>query len=110
MERQRGWVVHDSGVQFAGTQSICDGVAVSASQDALQAYAERPDGPFRLLLGYAGWGPGQLESEIRQGSWLTGPVQARLLFEVPSGAIWREALRSVGVDPTHLVGGSDLLN
>lgn len=110
VERQRGWLVHESSRQFAGTQPVGEGLALSASQDALAAYGHEPTGRFRLMLGYAGWAPGQLEREIRQGSWLFAPATTRIVFEIAPGRAWREALLSVGVDPTHLVDGSSVLN
>ena len=64
---------------------------------------------FHLCLGYAGWAPGQLETEIEQNSWLVAPASDTLLFETPLEDRWQEALASIGVDPGTLVdlGGTE---
>lgn len=55
---------------------------------------------FRLWLGYAGWGPGQLESEVQQGAWLPVPVDAELVFNEPGEKLWEAAYeRSIGTGP-----------
>lgn len=110
VERQRGWLIHDSAVRFEGSQVVDEGLALTTSQDGLVAYGREPSGRFRLVLGYAGWGAGQLEQEIAQGSWLTAPVSLELLFETPRSAVWSRALELVGVDPTHLVDAGTQLN
>lgn len=106
VERQRGWLLHPTGNRFEGTQIIDDGIALTASRDGLVAYAKEPDGRYKLLLGYAGWGPGQLDREVLHGSWLNAPLDAGLVFDTPRAAIWQRALESVGVHPAHLVEGS----
>lgn len=75
--------------------------AVTGAREAVEALA-RGEGPtrFRLILGYAGWGAGQLEGEIREGAWLPAPIEPALLFETPSDALWDSAYRlSVGTTP-----------
>ncbi|MCC6640569.1 MAG: YqgE/AlgH family protein, partial [Deltaproteobacteria bacterium] len=54
-------------------------------------------------LGYAGWGAGQLESELAQGAWLVAPLDVRLVFEVGAEAMWETVLRDLGIDPATLV-------
>lgn len=58
--------------------------------------------PFRFLIGYAGWGPGQLEEELRQGSWLQIEFNHTLVFDTPFGMIWDQAIASLGVSPNEL--------
>jgi len=106
VERQRGWLLHPSSKRFEGTQVIDEGVALTPSLEGLQAYGRDPEGPYRLLLGYAGWGGGQLDREVLQGSWLTAPITPELVLEMPRATIWQKALESVGVHPAHLVEGS----
>ncbi|MGF1562028.1 MAG: YqgE/AlgH family protein, partial [Geminicoccaceae bacterium] len=53
-------------------------------------------------LGYAGWGPGQLDNEIQDNAWLLVPADPHLVFEVDNGAKWQEALNKIGVDPNLL--------
>jgi putative transcriptional regulator len=56
-----------------------------------------------MLLGYAGWGPGQLDQEIREGSWIPVDVDPRLIFEAPLDQRWTMALSALGIDPARVV-------
>ena len=56
-----------------------------------------------MMLGYAGWGSGQLESEMKQGSWIPVDLDYALLFETPIGERWQAALASLGIDPGHVI-------
>lgn len=81
-----------------------DGIALSASTEVLGAIA-RGEGPAQwlLALGYAGWGPGQLEGELAQNAWLTRPADPQLVFGAEHGeAQWLRALREMGIDPLGL--------
>ena len=110
VERQRGWVLHSDEVMHPGSQLVDDGVALAASHEALRAFAGEPEGRYRLVLGYAGWGPGQLEEELDQGSWLTADLDVSLVFDTPTAEVWGRALTLVGIDPTHLVSASTALH
>ena len=101
----RGWLLHGDDTMYEGSQKIVEGVALSCSQEALQAYGQCPSGSFHLVLGYAGWGPGQLEQEMDEGSWIQAPFHPKLLFETAPDQMWSAALRSIGIDPLHFVGG-----
>lgn len=103
VDRQRGWLLHGSEHSFDGTEEVCQGIALATSHDALEAYGRDPTGRYRLLLGYAGWGPQQLDQEISVGAWLTAPVTAELVFDTPIESVWKAAMASVGVDPSKLV-------
>ena len=59
----------------------------------------------RLLLGYAGWGAGQLDRELAASAWLSAPADAELVFETPAEDMWERAIRSLGVDPMALTLG-----
>ena len=65
----------------------------------LEAIADG-SGPAEALiaLGHAGWGPGQLEEEMADNSWLSTPVDADILFDLPFAARWQAAARRIGVD------------
>ncbi len=78
------------------------GVAITQHVGDLSRLAESPPDRFRLLLGYAGWGAGQLIQEILRNDWLTAPVQSDLIFAPDPEQVWDAALRSVGVDPAAL--------
>ena len=110
VEPHRGWILHSSEHSFDATQVIGGGISVSTSNDALAAYGRDPDGRFRLVLGYAGWGQGQLDREIAEGAWLTAPLSDEIVFDTPQEAIWRTAMASVGVDPTYLIDAGSHLN
>ena len=56
----------------------------------------------RLLLGYAGWGPGQLDQEVTASAWLTAPPDANLVFDTAPEDMWERAIRGLGVDPMSL--------
>ncbi len=86
----------------ASSTEIRPGLWMSQHMTELSALAERPPGFFRLVLGYAGWGEGQLLDEILRNDWLPVPVAAELLFSTPADELWAAALRSIEVDPTTL--------
>lgn len=81
---------------------VIPGVALTQHIGDLSRLAEAPPDHFRLFLGYAGWGEGQLIEEILRNDWLTAPVSSDLLFAPDPEKVWDEALRSVGVDPAIL--------
>ena len=104
VESSRGFVLHTPDV-FAPDASlrVTDDAALSTSLDILAQIA-RGQGPAqaRLALGYAGWGPGQLEDELRAGGWLTCPTEADLLYDTAPDQLWTVALGRIGVDPRLL--------
>jgi putative transcriptional regulator len=110
VEPQRGWLLHDPNYGLDDSHVLTSEVALSASRDALEAYADNPKGRFRLMLGHAGWGAGQLDSEVATGSWLTGPADSTLIFHTPIDKIWENAMSLVGVNPAHLVEAGTQIN
>lgn len=104
VETGRGFVLHSDEYQSTmQTMRMGEGFAVTATQDILDDIAAG-QGPARamLMLGYAGWGPDQLESEIAQNGWLTCAATRETVFELPNEEKWSAALRSLGVDPLSL--------
>lgn len=83
-------------------KQIVPGLALTQHIDDLSRLAEEPTERFRLLLGYAGWGEGQLMDEILRNDWLTAPVDRDLIFASDPEQLWAAALRSVGIDPASL--------
>lgn len=81
---------------------ILDGVLITQHVGDLSQLADAPPAAFRLFLGYAGWGAGQLIEEILRNDWLTAPVSTDLIFAGDPDRVWTDALRSVGVDPLSL--------
>jgi putative transcriptional regulator len=103
--RTTGWVLHEpTGGDRPGTARVAEGLALSTSTERLRDIATAPPDRIRLLLGYAGWGPGQLASEMARGSWIHAEADPALIFEAPFDEMWNRALRSVGVtNPESLV-------
>jgi putative transcriptional regulator len=81
---------------------VLPGLALTQHIGDLAQLAEGPPEQFRLFLGYAGWGEGQLVEEILRNDWLTAPVQSELIFAPDPSTVWEDALRSVGVNPATL--------
>ena len=105
VETGRGFVLHSSDY-FAddSTLPIRDGVCLTATLEILKAIAAGK-GPKQslLALGYAGWSPGQLESEIQANGWLHCPADPDIIFGVDNDAKYDRALAKMGIDPSHLV-------
>src|ERR1700720_798476 len=94
----------EAGGDFKG-EAASEGLAgVSLTQHVgdLSRLAEAPPERFRLFLGYAGWGAGQLIEEILRNDWLTAPARGDLIFAPAPDRVWSAALESVGVDPATL--------
>jgi putative transcriptional regulator len=105
VETGRGFVLHSSDYFAAdSTLAIDDGVSLTATVDILKAIAGG-SGPDRaiLALGYAGWRPGQLESEIQANGWLHCPPDLDLLFDRDLDQKYDRALSKIGIDLSHLV-------
>ncbi len=88
--------------ELAESTEVLPGVRLSQNLTELGHLAASPPEHFRLLLGYAGWGAGQLVEEILRNDWLTAPVDLGLIFGDGTEETWERALRSVGVDPATL--------
>jgi len=104
VETGRGFVLHSADFFIENsTLPIDEGISLTATLDILKAIASG-DGPSSavLALGYAGWAPGQLESEIQANGWLNCPADASLIFEAPVETKYERALRKIGVDPAML--------
>lgn len=102
----RGFVLHSRDYGGEGsTLQVGDGVALTATTDILRAISEG-NGPdnFLLLLGYAGWAPGQLEAEIKANGWLVCDGDPSVVFQPDTGGKWAAALAHLGVDPLLLSG------
>lgn len=102
VEANRGFVLHST--DYASPDSVIesDGIAVTASIGILQELGKGA-GPERgmLILGYAGWSPGQLESEIESGSWMVVPASPKLVFDTDNDLKWHLAMSTLGIDIGH---------
>jgi putative transcriptional regulator len=94
-------VLAEGGPEDTATE-VLPGVALTQHISDLSRLAEAPPDRFRLILGYAGWGEGQLMQEILRNDWLTAPASSELIFAADPEQIWDAALRSVGIDPALL--------
>jgi putative transcriptional regulator len=105
VENGRGFVLHTADWETEGSLKVQPDVVLTASVDILKAIAGG-GGPREgfLALGYAGWGPGQLESEIAENAWLSVPADEQLLFGASPEKLWREAFAKLRVDPALLSG------
>jgi putative transcriptional regulator len=104
VEPQRTWVLMaDAHGLDEEEAEICPGVLLSVShQLTLQILQSPPSPRTRVIIGYAGWGPGQLENEIAASGWLTMEVDAGLIFNTPADQMWEAAIRRLGADPSAL--------
>jgi putative transcriptional regulator len=104
VERERGFVLHTSDYLCEGvSMPVSAGLALTTTKDVLQALTG--DGAPRkafLALGYAGWGPGQLEQEVRDSAWLVCDSDETLLFGDDHEHKWGQALEKLGISPAML--------
>lgn len=103
VQNNRGFVLHEPLGHWESTLPVTETLGVSTSRDILEAIAENR-GPDRWLvaLGYAGWAAGQLEREMAENSWLSGPANGDILFQIPLDQRWNAAAGLVGVDLSNL--------
>ena len=99
VEEERGFVLHSHTSPWNSTLAVNENISVTTSRDILEAMA-RGDGPDHTLvaLGYAGWGAGQLERELQENAWLSGPADQSILFVLPPDQRWEAAAQLLGVD------------
>lgn len=106
VQPQTGWVLFSSEErreQSEDVSQIQPGLCFAGSLDVLRGIASDPPGRIRVLLGYAGWGPGQLESELVEGAWITAPVCEEAVFDVASSEMWEHVVRGLGIEPAALI-------
>ncbi len=98
VENNLGFVLHSGDYADASTQLFRHGLALSTGLDIVQAVAAGR-GPKRsqFLSGYAGWGAGQLESEMARGDWLAAPADPELILSADPATLWEQALRHAGL-------------
>ncbi len=106
----RGWLVLSE--EYEDAVKIAEGVYLSASSDLLRDLVEgnKPTCHCRFLVGYAGWGPKQLDRELTDSAWLTVPLNRHLLFETPPDDVWELAIRQLGIDPNALTMGPGVVH
>lgn len=107
VEPNRAWVLTAHRELDTDALEIQSGVYLSASPTLIRhALQSSPDPQLRLVIGYAGWGPGQLDDELAASSWLMAPVHPDLVFDIPIEEMWETAIRRLGAEPSALQGSS----
>ena len=121
VEPSRGFILHDRPEWDPLAEALTPELFLTTSLDAVKEASDHDEprlaangAPALAFLGYAGWGPGQLEAEMAAGSWMIVPLRPEnragqgitptWLWSVSPEAMWAEALRSVGIDPARIVG------
>ncbi len=99
LQTERGFVIHSPVGKWRSSLIMSEEIAVTTSQDILDAIAQG-QGPEQVIivLGYAGWGASQLESEIMINSWLSCQSTKQILFDTPLELRWQAAAKEIGVD------------
>ncbi|MCW8919019.1 MAG: YqgE/AlgH family protein [Gammaproteobacteria bacterium] len=99
VQTEHGFVLHTPVGAWESSLQVNEAIALTTSRDILTAIAHG-EGPqqYLIALGYAGWGPGQLERELSDNAWLSCPAEPRLLFDLPIEERWAAAAALLGVD------------
>ncbi len=107
VEPQRGWILLGEAPGDGEALPICDGLHLSTSPTVLRRVLEAQPGASRarLLTGYAGWAPGQLDDELAASAWLIAEIDTDLIFETDPDLMWEAALRRLGANPALLQMG-----
>lgn len=107
VEPHRAWVLTAHRELDGDALELIEGVYLSASPDLIRhTLQSSPDPRVRLVLGYAGWAPGQLDDELAASSWLLAPLHPDLVFATPLEQMWETAIRRLGADPSALQSSS----
>lgn len=103
VHRERGFVLHSPDRQYESSMAVGQDIMITTSRDILQDIAAGT-GPERFLvaLGYAGWGAGQLEDEMRENAWLNVMADPEVLFDLPVDQRWAGAVARLGIDVGRL--------
>ena len=106
VEPERSWILVGGGpaeLEDVPGVRVADRLSLSTSPDLLQRLlAPTPPPRARLIVGYSGWGPGQLEAELEESAWLLSDVDGELIFSTPPERMWEAAIRRLGADPAAL--------
>ena len=105
VQPEQGLVLYGDEHEDPEGRAVLEGLHVSASRATLERLCHLKRGRFHCYSGYAGWGPGQLEREIGEGSWIIAPVDPDLVFDRTPEEVWTESLLAIGIDPAAIVPG-----
>ena len=103
VQTERGFVLHRDLGKWEATMPVTDEIGLTMSSDIIEAIAH-DEGPrdYIISLGYAGWGAGQLESELAANAWLNGPADPAIIFDVPIEQRWTASAHQLGVELKNL--------
>jgi putative transcriptional regulator len=116
-----GVILHNEAPGASDTE-IVPGVCLSSDKNLIAKYCAYYDGhpsanldclyPYRFLVGYAGWGPGQLDAEIRMGTWIQASIDKEITFDIKEENIWNACLKAIGIKDENslLLADSPFLN
>lgn len=107
VETARGFVLHSNDFSHADTIRIDNRFSVTGTLDVLKSIASGK-GPARMLfmLGYAGWGAGQLDEELRQNAWMVSDPDPDIIFQASPEEKWERSIRKLGIDPGMISGAA----
>jgi len=111
VQPETGWVLIDAASKDEDPEDgwqVREGLLLTGSISVMRRVASQPPDRIRMMLGYAGWGPGQLEAELVASAWLVAPLDEQAIFEVAAPDLWEYAVRSLGVEPATLVSGQGI--
>ena len=100
-------VLHTNTLKTKNAVVITNEISISSEKDIIKNISKNINMKYKLFLGHAGWGAGQLEREIENGDWLLQSFNNELLFDIPSEKIWEQAIKSLGIDINDIsnIGG-----
>jgi putative transcriptional regulator len=106
VEPQSSWILDGDDTDIAEERRgvrVAEGLYLSTSPDLLhRLLGPMPPPRTRLIVGFSGWGPGQLEKELEASAWLISDVDREVLFATPADLMWETAIRRLGADPAAL--------
>ena len=103
IETRRGFVLHTSDVIQKGSMPIDKEIVLTSTAEIFDDIAKGKGPKVSILaIGYAGWGAGQLEYEIKQNSWITLPAESNFIFDEQISDKWNEAYKMMGFNPASL--------
>ena len=107
VQSNTGWVLFGDDVAYdledSDVTPVSRGLSFAGSLHVLETIAVDPPDDLQVFLGYAGWGPGQLQEELAQGAWLLAPADAQTVFDIGAESMWEHVVRALGVDPLTLI-------
>lgn len=102
-----GWILHNN-KNLPDSQEISENLYLSGSLGALEPLLKDPESEFKLILGYSGWEAGQLEKELKMGSWLMSSFIKDFIFmdQSDDNDIWKKIINTLGINPHNLSDAS----